>query len=325
MRIAAAVAASDSTARSASTFCIAGCSARCFPKALRCRAWWTAWTTPQRIEAAEPSRQSSRVWLTMRMIVATPRPSSPISRPRTPWNSTSLDGQRAGAELVLQALDAEAGVAALEQEAGEAAGRLGEGQEDVAGRVGAEPLVAGELVGAVALRLGAGGVGAHVGAALLLGHRHAGEGAVGVARPGEARLPLGGELGALAQGRDRGVGHRDRAHDARADLAPDEEQRGADHVGAGLGIAPGQRVHLALDRLAQAPVPATGRARPRRCGCRSGRGCAGSARCAPTRSECSSASGLPASWPVSRRRSMPQPPPSRSSASLRARSASKTL
>ena len=81
------------------------------------------------------------------------------------------------------------------------------------------------------------------------------EGAVGGARPGEAGLPLGGELLALAQGRDRGVGHRDRAHHARADLAPDVEQRGAHHVGAGLGIAPGERVHLALDGLAEGPVP----------------------------------------------------------------------
>src|SRR5918999_1069870 len=43
------------------------------------------------------------------------------------------------------------------------------------------------------------------------------------------------------------------------------------------------------------------------------------------RSECSSASALPASSPVSRRRSTPQPPPSRSSASESARSASNTL
>ena len=42
--------------------------------------------------AAEPIRQSSRVWLTIRMIVWTPRPSSPTSRARTPWYSTSDDG-----------------------------------------------------------------------------------------------------------------------------------------------------------------------------------------------------------------------------------------
>ena len=87
-----AVAASDSIARSASTLRISGWSASSFPNALRWRAWCTACASPQRIPADEPIRQSSRVWLTIRMIVATPRPSSPTSRPRTPWNSTSLDG-----------------------------------------------------------------------------------------------------------------------------------------------------------------------------------------------------------------------------------------
>ena len=96
------MAASDSTVRSASTFCIAGCSASSLPKALRWRAWCTAWATPQRIEVAEPIRQSSRVWLTMRMIVATPRPSSPTRRPRTPWNSTSLEGSERVPSLSLR-------------------------------------------------------------------------------------------------------------------------------------------------------------------------------------------------------------------------------
>ena len=193
--MAAAVAASDSSARSASTLRISGCSASSLPKALRWRAWCTAWARPQRIEAAEPIRQSRRVWLTMRMIV---RHAAALLADQAAAHAVELDlarGQRAGAELVLQALDAEAGVARLEQEAGQPGGRLGEREEDVAGRIGAEPLVAGDLVLAVAGRLGAGGVGAHVGAALLLGHRHAGQRAVGVGRPGQARLPLGGQLG----------------------------------------------------------------------------------------------------------------------------------
>ena len=92
MRIVTAVAASDSIARSASTLRISGWSASSLPNALRWRAWWTACATPQRMPADEPIRQSSRVWLTIRMMVWTPRPSSPISWPRTPWNSTSLDG-----------------------------------------------------------------------------------------------------------------------------------------------------------------------------------------------------------------------------------------
>src|SRR5205085_1224042 len=59
--------------------------------------------------------------------------------------------QRAGAELVLQTLELHAG-AARKEEAGETARRPSEDEEDVARRVGAEPLVAGDLVRAVADR-----------------------------------------------------------------------------------------------------------------------------------------------------------------------------
>ncbi len=41
--------------------------------------------------AVEPSVQSSRVWLTISMIVGTPRPSSPTIRAQAPGNSTSLE------------------------------------------------------------------------------------------------------------------------------------------------------------------------------------------------------------------------------------------
>ena len=51
-----------------------------------------AWTVPTRIPDADPIRQSSRVWLTIRMMVCTPRPSSPTRRPVTPRNSTSDEG-----------------------------------------------------------------------------------------------------------------------------------------------------------------------------------------------------------------------------------------
>ena len=116
---------------------------------------------------------------------------------------------------------------ARHQEAGEAALGLGEDEEGVAHRRRAEPLVAGELVlgarPAAVQRRGDRRVGAHVGAALLLGHRHPAQRARSCRRPGaaravvvergEARLPLGGELGLLAQRRDHRVGHRDRAAD----------------------------------------------------------------------------------------------------------------
>jgi hypothetical protein len=41
--------------------------------------------------AVAPSTQSSLVWLTISMMVRTPRPSSPTRRPRTPAISISLD------------------------------------------------------------------------------------------------------------------------------------------------------------------------------------------------------------------------------------------
>ena len=87
-----AVAASDSIARSASTFRISGCSLSALPKALRWRG------VPGRLaDAARASRrprpitQSRRVWPTISMIVGTPRPSSPTIRAQAPWNSTSLE------------------------------------------------------------------------------------------------------------------------------------------------------------------------------------------------------------------------------------------
>ena len=54
-------------------------------------AWWIAIAVPQRNPALTPITQSSRVWLTMSMIVGTPRPSSPTSRAQAPRNSTSLE------------------------------------------------------------------------------------------------------------------------------------------------------------------------------------------------------------------------------------------
>ena len=53
--------------------------------------WWIAAATPARIPAAAPRQQSRRVWLTISMIVATPRPSSPTIRAQVLRNSTSLE------------------------------------------------------------------------------------------------------------------------------------------------------------------------------------------------------------------------------------------
>ncbi len=254
MRMAAAVAASDSTARSAITFCIAGCSASSFPKALRWRAWCSAWVTP-----AHRRRRPDQAVEPGVVDHADDRGHAPALLAHQPAaHALELDlagGQRAGAELVLEPLDAKAGVASLDQEAREPGGGLGQGQEHVARRIGAEPLVAGDLVGAVARRLGAGGVGPHVRTALLLGHRHPGERAAGVGGTGQERLPHLGQVGLGAQRGDGRVGHRHRAHHAGVDLAPDEEGAGAHHVRSGPGITPRKGVQLALDGLAQQPVP----------------------------------------------------------------------
>ena len=52
--------------------------------------------------AALPITQSSRVWVTISMIVATPRPSSPSSRAGAARNSTSDDGSERVPSLSLR-------------------------------------------------------------------------------------------------------------------------------------------------------------------------------------------------------------------------------
>ena len=91
IRMASMVAASASTARSASTLRISGWSIRYAPNAFRCMAWWTARDSPVRMLVALPRVQSSRVRLTISMMVGTPRPSSPTSQAVAPSYSTSLE------------------------------------------------------------------------------------------------------------------------------------------------------------------------------------------------------------------------------------------
>ena len=85
------VAASDSSARSATTAVIAGWSTRSDPNALRCRTCHAASATDWRMPAAVPMTQSSRVCVTICTIVATPRPSSPTSHAVVPASSISLE------------------------------------------------------------------------------------------------------------------------------------------------------------------------------------------------------------------------------------------
>ena len=178
------VAASDSTQRSASTFRISGCSTSVLPKAERWPAWWIASTTPGRIPAALPSAQSSRVWLTISMIVRTPAPSSPTSRAQAPSNSTSLDAFERLPSLSLsrrrrKLLRSPSGVQRGNRK--HERPRSAWARIRKASHIGIEknhlwPVIAYSPPGPAAVqRPGDGGVGAHVGAALLLGHPHAGE------------------------------------------------------------------------------------------------------------------------------------------------------
>ena len=233
--------------------------------------------------------------------------------------------QRARAELLLEALELHAG-AALDQEARRrpAAGLgLGEHEEHVARRVGAEPLVAPQLVVAVADVDRAGEVGAHVGAALALGHRHTGDRGRRRVGRGEARLPLGRQLRrAVAQGRDHGVGHRDRARDAEVGGAEEHERRGADGVGAGAFVGPRQRVQAAPDAVVQQPVPGGVELDLVDPVAVAVVGDAGRARCGP-RGGCARLLGAGGLARGRCARSTPQPPPSRPSASRSGRSSSK--
>ena len=99
------------------------------------------------------------------------------------------------AELVLEPLHAEHVAAAVgqhprDEEAGHALVELRQHQEQVAHRGRGEPLVPGQPVAAVGLGDGAGGVRPDVGAALLLGHPHAGDQPALAGGLGQAELVL---------------------------------------------------------------------------------------------------------------------------------------
>ncbi len=95
---------------------------------------------------------------------------------------------------------------ARHEEAAQAAGRLRQHQERVAHRRREEPLVAGdaEALAPVVLAVGHGlaGVGAHVRAALLLGHAHA-HGQAGLVAPGLQGRVVGAAGQARAPSRHR--------------------------------------------------------------------------------------------------------------------------
>ena len=177
------------------------------------------------------------------------------------------------AELVLEALDVEAvaravGQPARQEEAREPALDVREDEEGIAHRRRAEPLVPGDLVGRARTARADGArprrVGAHVGATLLLRHRHATERAHLlrrrdrtwiVRRRREARLPLGRDFRRGTQRRHCGVRHRDRAPVSRLDLRQHVGERRAGGMRAGLRLAPRQRVELVRDGEPHELVP----------------------------------------------------------------------
>ena len=132
-------------------------------------------------------------------------------------------------------------------------------QERVAHRRRHEPFVPGDAV-AVAVALGARHVGAHVGAALLLGHAHAERhAALGPPRrkatDRRLRVAMTGiafasRSGCDRQRRDRGARHGDRAEMAGLDLRGHVELRRAHHFGRAAGRlavrGPGRIVHAGM-------------------------------------------------------------------------------
>ena len=206
------------------------------------------------------------------MIAGTPAAGLPHQPARRAVELDLAGGVGPVAELVLQTLHVEHVAAAVGQhpgddEAGDALVELGQHQEQVAHRRRREPLVAGQPVGAVRLGDRAGGVGPDVGAALLLRHAHAGDepalaGRLGqaelVRRRGQARLVARGELRGPAQGRDGGVGHRDRA--ARGPSRPGSSRRSRRPGGRGRAgrrrlPAHGRAGQAVLDRGPHELVP----------------------------------------------------------------------
>ena len=180
-------------------------------------------------------------------------------------------GIRAIAELVLEPLQAQrvdraVGPEARHEEAGQPARRLRQHQEGVAHRRRHEPFVPGDGVG-LARRHRGRGIGAHVRAALFLGHAHAERDRVLFPPRPEAcvvsaRCDLADQF---AQDRrldrecaDAGARHRDRAHVSVLDLRHHEVARRARDLGRrsrarSIG-GPGRGVQASLHALGHEAV-----------------------------------------------------------------------
>ena len=142
----------------------------------------------------------------------------------------------------------------------------------------AEPLVPGELEQpGLPHRVGAGRVGAEVGATLAFGHGHAAQRRPLRVRIEEPRLPLLRQVRRMPKCRNGGVRHREWTAHAGLGLRQQHEERASDHVRARTRVAPGERSPL---RCPSATVRTTRGgigSRPR--GSRSGPASAGPAGC----------------------------------------------
>src|SRR6185437_9584075 len=177
-------------------------------------------------------------------------------------------GVRFVAELVLEPVDVDRVALAVRrparhQETAQALRRVGEDEEGVAHRRRHEPFVTVKPEAAVS-GLGAGDVGAQVGAALVLGHAHADERGSFLARRAEMRIvvvredawqPFLGDGAVLPQRRYRTVGHGQRAQHAAFDLAEHVAAGRAQHMRARLRIGPRARMQAALQRQSHQRVP----------------------------------------------------------------------
>ncbi len=201
-------------------------------------------------------------------MVATPRPSGPTLRAKAPIFDLGR-GVRAVAQLVLQTHDPEAGVApavrrpSRNQEAGQPAFGVGQRQEGVRHRRGAEPLVPRQPIPArLVHRIGSRGVRAHVRAALFLGHGHADRDAGlvrrrrngGIVPPRQhARRPLGRDGGLRRQRRNRRIGHGHGTGRARVGLRRQEQDGGVGDL-ARRSPVPGDRGEAAVEPQGQQPM-----------------------------------------------------------------------
>ncbi len=188
---------------------------------------------------------SRRVYPPISSIAGTPRPLLGEQQAVGGFELHLARGVGTVAELVLEPLQVQPvhaviGQEARHQETRQPTGRLGQHQERIAHWRRKEPLVTGEAIFAPGAGRTRGqcarGVGAHVRAALPLGHAHADECAALVGERREARVvlarqqqtqPLSEILGLLRKRGHRAVAHGGRALGAILDLGPQQVGGGA--------------------------------------------------------------------------------------------------